>query len=137
MKASEWDIQRAFTIFYKGERWAKGPNKGQWKVEPAGLPGVVSWHTPNGGKRDRVEAIRFKMIGVEAGIPDYFFLWGGLYGLEFKDDDGSLSRAQLDMHPQLRAAGMIALETVDNLADGQGFRAQARFAYPRTLTYNV
>lgn len=121
-KPSEFDIQRAFTIWYQGERWAQGPRKGQWKVEPAALPGVVSWHTPNGGKRDRVEAIRFKMIGVRAGIPDYLFLWGGLYGLEFKEpDEGSLSRAQLELHPQLRAAGMVALETVDNLADAKAF----------------
>lgn len=118
---SEWDIQRAFTIFYKGERWAKGPKKGQWKVEPAGLPGVVSWHTPNGGKRGRVEAIRFKMIGVEAGIPDYLFLWGGLYGLEFKKPGGDRSDSQIALHPRLMAAGMIALETVDNLAAAKDF----------------
>lgn len=122
MKASEWDIQRAFTIYFKGEKWAKGPKAGTWKVEPASLPGVVSWHTPNGGKRDRVEAIRFKMIGVEAGIPDYLFLWGGLLGLEFKEPDGGrLSQAQIDLHPLLRAAGIVALETVDNLADAKAF----------------
>lgn len=118
---SEWAIQRAFTIFYKGERWAKGPLKGTWKVEPAALPGVVSWHTPNGGRRDRVEAIRFKMIGVEAGIPDYFFLWGALHWLEFKEPGGGvLSPAQLHIQPQLRAAGAIG-ETVDNLAAAKDF----------------
>lgn len=119
---SEWDIQRAFTIWFKGEKWAQGPKKGQWKVEPAALPGVMSWHTPNGGKRDRVEAIRFKMIGVEAGIPDYLFLWGGLYGLEFKEpNDGVLSKAQIALHPLLLAAGLVALETVDNLAAAKDF----------------
>jgi hypothetical protein len=122
LNPSEWDIQRAFTIFFKGERWAKGPKKGQWKVEPNALPGVISWHTPNGGKRDRVEAIRFKMIGVEAGIPDYLFLWCGLYGLEFKEPNGGkLSTAQLALHPCLKAAGMVALETVDNLAAAKDF----------------
>jgi hypothetical protein len=119
---SEFDIQRAFTIFFKGERWARGPNAGQWKVEPAALPGVISWHTPNGGKRDRVEAIRFKMIGVEAGIPDYLFLWGGLLGLEFKEPNGGvLSRAQITMHSSLKAAGMVALEVVDNLPAAKEF----------------
>lgn len=119
---SEHDIQRAFTIWYQGERWARGPNKGQWKVEPASLPGVISWHTPNGGRRDAAEAIRFKQIGVLAGIPDYLFLWGGLYGLEFKEPgEGRLSAAQIGLHPQLRAAGMVALETVDNLADAKAF----------------
>lgn len=118
---SEWAIQRAFTIFFKGEKWAKGPRKGEWKVEPAALPGVVSWHTPNGGKRDRVEAIRFKMIGVEAGIPDYFFLWGALHFLEFKEPAGGvLSPAQLRIQPQLTAAGAIG-ETVDNLVAAKDF----------------
>jgi hypothetical protein len=118
---SEWDVQRSFTIYFKGEKWAKGPNAGTWKVEPNALPGVISWHTPNGGKRDRVEAIRFKMIGVEAGIPDYFFLWGALRWLEFKEPGGGvLSKAQLAMQPQLTAAGAIG-ETVDNLADAKAF----------------
>ena len=118
---SEWDIQRAFTIFFQGEKWAKGPKAGTWKVEPSGLPGVVSWHTPNGGKRDRVEAIRFKMIGLVAGIPDYFFLWGALYFLEFKEpDDGRQSDAQKRVLPQLRAAGAIG-EVVDNLAAAKDF----------------
>ncbi len=119
---SEFAIQRAFTIFYKGERWAKGPNKGQWKVEPAALPGVISWHTPNGGHRSGVEAKRFKEMGVEAGIPDYLFLWGGLYGLEFKKPgEGKLSAAQIALHPRLTAAGMVALETVDNLSAAKDF----------------
>lgn len=120
-KPSEWAIQRAFTIWFKGEKWAKGPKAGSWKVEPAELPGVVSWHTPNGGKRDRVEAIRFKMIGVEAGILDYLFLWGGLYALEFKDDEGGLTDSQIAMIPRLKAAGIVALEVVDNLAAAKDF----------------
>jgi hypothetical protein len=121
LQPSEWAIQRAFTIFFKGEKWAKGPKAGTWKVEPAALPGVVSWHTPNGGKRDRVEAIRFKMIGLVAGIPDYFFLWGALYFIEFKEPDGGvLSPAQLRVQPQLQAAGAIG-EVVDNLAAAKAF----------------
>jgi hypothetical protein len=112
----EFDIQRAFTIYYKGERWKKGPNKGQFKVLPAALPGVVAWHTPLGGtRRDAFEGMRLGEIGLEAGIHDYLFLWGGLYGLEFKKPGGALSSSQLAMHPRLLAAGMIASETVDNL----------------------
>lgn len=121
LEPDEWRIQRAFTIFYKGERWAKGPRKGTWKVEPAELPGVVSWHTPNGGKREAFEAMRLKQIGVEAGLHDYFFLWGGLYGLEFKDATGRLSAAQIAMHPRLMAAGMVASAVVDNLEDAKSF----------------
>lgn len=122
LEPDEWRIQRAFTIYYKGELWAKGPRKGTWKVEPAELPGVVSWHTPNGGKREAFEAMRFKQIGVEAGIHDYLFLWGGLYGLEFKEPGGGrLGASQLRMHPRLLAAGMIASAVVDNLEMAKDF----------------
>lgn len=118
---SEFDIQRAFTIFYKGERWVRGPLKDQWKVVPAALPGVVAWHTPNGGHRSGIEAKRFKEIGVEAGIPDFLFLWGGLYGLEFKKPGGERSDSQIALHPRLTAAGMVALETVDNFEAAKDF----------------
>lgn len=111
----EFDIQRAFTIFYKGEQWPDG----RWKTMPAALPGVVSWHTPNGGKRDAFEAKRLVQSGVEAGIPDYFFLWGGLHALEFKKPGGRLSPAQIRLHPMLLAAGLVNLATVDSLADAK------------------
>ena len=124
----EFDVQRAFTIWFKGERWKKGPLKGQWKVMPAKLPGVVAWHTPLGGeRRDAFEGMRLNEIGVEAGIHDYLFLWGGLYGLEFKKPGGAqppakqLSDSQLRMHPLLMAAGMIASAVVDNPEDAKAF----------------
>ncbi len=120
-KPDEFAVQRAFSIFYKGERWAKGPNAGDWKVEPSALPGVVSWHTPNGGHRSGIEAKRFKEMGVEAGIPDFLFLWGGLFAIEFKKPGGVLSSAQIALHPRLKAAGIVAVEVVDNLADAKAF----------------
>lgn len=30
------------------------------------------FHVPNGGKRSKVEAARFKAMGVQAGVPDLF-----------------------------------------------------------------
>jgi hypothetical protein len=33
-----------------------------------GSPGVVWWHTPNGGKRSRIEAAIMKGLGVRAGV---------------------------------------------------------------------
>lgn len=117
---SEFDLQRALTIWTKGERWAAGSAKGQWKIEPALLPGVVAWHTPNGGKREAFEAKRLVQSGVEAGIPDYFFLWGTLYFLELKEPGGNgrLSPAQERVLPRLRAAGAVG-RVVDNLADAK------------------
>lgn len=89
------------------------------KIEPAQLPGVVGWHTPNGERRDGFAAKRLKEMGVKAGIPDYWMLWGTLYGLEFKKpNQGRLSPAQIELHPRLIAAG-AKVATVDNLADAK------------------
>jgi hypothetical protein len=117
---TEWDLQHAFCLYFGGEKWAAGPLVGQWKVEPAQLPGVVWWHTPNGGHRDVREGVRLKQIGVLAGVHDLLFLWGGLYGMEWKVPDGrpaerQLSTAQRAMHPRLLRAGMVASVTVDSL----------------------
>jgi hypothetical protein len=94
------------------------------------MPGVVAWHTPNGGSRHGAEAKRLKEMGVLAGIPDYFMLWGRLYGLEFKEPggEGRLSDAQLALHPQLTAAGAI-VETVDNLAAAKEFAIRHGLAF--------
>lgn len=103
---SEFEIQRAFVMWYVGV---------PGKIEPAALPGVVSWHTPNGGARSGVEAKRFKELGVLPGIPDYWFLWGRLYGMEFKEAGGRLSASQTALHPRLVAVGALIV-TVDSLA---------------------
>jgi hypothetical protein len=126
---SEFEIQRAFRIYYKGDKWLKGPRKGEWKVLPAKLPGVVAWHTPNGGSREggAFEGMRLNEIGQEAGIPDFLFLWGGLYALEFKQPKPNktaleqLSDSQQRMIPLLEAAGLVAWAAVDNLADAIAF----------------
>lgn len=123
---SEWDIQRAFTLFYKGDQWSAGPLKGTWKIIPAQLPGVVAWHTPLGGTRNAVEGLRLKQIGAEAGIDDYLFLWGGLFAMEFKKPNGrppetQLSPVQREMHARLLAAGLVARAVVDNLDAAKDF----------------
>lgn len=52
-------------------------------------------HPANGGRRGRLEAIRFKAMGVEAGVPDLIaFTPRGVYCLEVKTDQGRLSAAQ-------------------------------------------
>lgn len=117
---TEHDLQRAFCLYFGGEQ----RKDGTWKIEPAARPGVVWWHTPNGGNRSAAEGARFKQIGVKAGIPDLVFLWGGLYGMEWKVPNGrpaytQLSAAQREMHPRLLAAGMVACATVDSLEDAK------------------
>lgn len=60
-------------------------------------------HIPNGGKRSITEAIRFKNMGVKAGVPDIFIpipvgnfhgLWIELKRSNGKDKDVSLNQAE-------------------------------------------
>ena len=116
---SEDDLQKALVIWLDGN-----PDRdGVPRRTPALRPGVVYWHTPNGGQRSAREGANFKKMGVKAGIHDLLFLWGGLYGLELKEPGGNgrLSRAQELMHPRLLAAGMIASAVIDNLAEAKAW----------------
>jgi len=131
---SEFDLQRAFTIFLNG---SLDKRTGLWRIPPALAPNVVAWHTPNsaagrGGRNNALEGKWFKEIGVLAGIHDYFFLrptkftegtFGLLFAIEFKEPGGKgrLSPAQLELHPRLAAAGLAASCVVDNLADAKEF----------------
>jgi hypothetical protein len=36
------------------------------------LKGIPAFHIPNGGKRNLIEAVKFKKLGVKPGIPDIF-----------------------------------------------------------------
>jgi hypothetical protein len=50
-------------------------------------PGLVWWHTPNGGKRRPVEAAILKGIGTRAGVADLIFAHRGRpFALELKTD---------------------------------------------------
>lgn len=103
---SEFQIQRAYMMWFCGERYPKNhPRAGQWQIEPAGLPGIVTWHTPNGGQRSQREGKMFKELGVLAGFPDVAHLWGALYLLELKEPDGRLQTSQKELHPRLAHAG--------------------------------
>lgn len=55
-------------------------------------------HIPNGGKRSKSEAVRFRAMGVRAGVCDIFLPvsrgeWHGLY-VEMKALDGRVSKEQ-------------------------------------------
>lgn len=123
---SEHDLQRAFCIWLDGNL----DKNGNPRTTPALAPGVVYWHTPNGGTRNAIEGKRLKETGVKAGIHDIFFLrptrfiegtFGLLFGMEWKKPGGVLSPAQREMHPRLLAAGLAASIVVDNLADAKEF----------------
>jgi hypothetical protein len=81
-------------------------------------PGVVFWHTPNGGKRSKVEAARFKMMGVTAGVPDLVIsLPSGAMGfMEIKTPKGTVSQEQTDFLAAMVANGNLTA-VVRSLAD--------------------
>lgn len=70
-------------------------------------PGIVWWHTPNGGLRNVGEAGRLKALGVKAGVPDLLAVRDGrLFALELKAQGGRVSDAQREMLAALEAAGV-------------------------------
>jgi hypothetical protein len=70
------------------------------------LEELFAWHTPNGGFRNRIEAARFKAMGVVPGVPDVLLLHEGrLRGLELKRKGGRLTPTQVACHAAMRRAG--------------------------------
>lgn len=66
-------------------------------------------HCPNGGSRNKAEAVKLKQMGVKAGIPDLNLpvpkgIYNGLY-IEMKYGDGRLENSQKKMLKALAAAG--------------------------------
>ena len=77
------------------------------------LPGL-KWmhHIPNGGKRNKAEAARFKAAGVRAGVSDVFLpcprgVYHGLY-IEMKAKDGRPTEEQEKFIADMRARGYRA-----------------------------
>jgi len=71
-----------------------------------GVPGLVWWHTPNGGTRGKVEGAILKAMGVRAGVSDFIFVHQGkIYALELKADGGRASEAQMKFLHDIDAAG--------------------------------
>lgn len=69
-------------------------------------PGVIWWHTPNGGKRALLEAARFKAMGVRPGVSDIIaFRKKEAFALELKASNGRPTEAQLEFQSEFRAAG--------------------------------
>jgi hypothetical protein len=85
IKISEDEIQKTFV------QWL---NLAKIKYEQLNL----GFHVPNGGKRNGREAVKFKKLGVRAGVPDFIFLYpsNDKHGLilEFKTAKGYVSKVQ-------------------------------------------
>ncbi len=76
-------------------------------LEVAAAPGVVWWHTPNGGKRSKREAARFRAMGVLAGVADFAIsMPGGRFAfIEVKSRGGCLSAEQKAFLRSMEANG--------------------------------
>lgn len=75
-------------------------------LQARGESGVLWWHTPNGGFRNKPEAALLKAMGVKAGVPDLMlFNAGRLYCLEIKAQGGRASPEQLTFLQDLDRAG--------------------------------
>ncbi len=65
----------------------------------------AAYHIPNGGSRGKVEAFKFKSMGVVAGVPDYHIAiprgeYASLY-IEFKSPGMTARIGQLKVHETL------------------------------------
>lgn len=91
------------------------------------------FHIPNGGKRSKSEAARFRAAGVRSGVPDLFLPCsrGGYHGLwiEMKAMGGRVSREQEQWHKDLLEQGYMcavcygadaAIETIEQYMQLKG-----------------
>ena len=66
-------------------------------IEARGVPGLVYFAVPNGGKRLKREAARLKATGVKRGVSDLIFLLAGTaYALEVKREKGGRTSDEQD-----------------------------------------
>lgn len=88
-------------------------------------------HVPNGGRRGRLEAIRFKRMGVQPGVTDLiFFTPRGCYVMEVKTETGVLSDAQKKFITALQNMGFdcAIVHSFD-----EGARAFVAWGLPRKV----
>lgn len=71
-----------------------------------GMPGLVFFHVPNGGRRKPIEAAIFKSMGVRAGVSDLILLHvGKMFALELKAPGGRATEAQMAFQSDFDKAG--------------------------------
>ena len=70
------------------------------------------YHIPNGGSRNRAEAVKLKQMGVKAGVSDLQMPSGkGVYSglcIEMKYEDGTVQKSQKEFLRDMAAAGKYA-----------------------------
>jgi len=93
--------------------------------------GVLWFHPPNGGKRNRIEAAIFKGLGVKAGVPDIVIMEprGRYHGMlvELKVAGGSLTdnqRAFLTAAAKLGYKCVVAWNLEEMIKEVESYLAQ-------------
>ena len=78
-----------------------------------GITGMVWWHTPNGGQRNKVAGGILKAMGMRAGVSDFIFVHANkIYALELKAEGGRATEAQMQFLSEIdRAGAYTALPT--------------------------
>ena len=71
-----------------------------------GIPGMVWWHTPNGGQRNKAAGGLLKAMGMRAGVSDFIFVHANkIYALELKAEGGRATDAQMQFLADIDRAG--------------------------------
>jgi hypothetical protein len=69
-----------------------------------GVPGMVFFHVPNGGRRDKIEGAIFKAMGVRAGVSDLILVHDSkIFAL--KAEGGRPSTEQMTFLTEIDRAG--------------------------------
>ena len=114
----------------------------QWAMIQTGAHPELKWlhHCPNGGSRNKSEAVKLKQMGVKAGVSDPFLpqpkgRYSGLY-IEMKYGNNKLTTAQKDFIADMKKAGFYmavcyaaeaAIEVIKEyiaLKDGAAMKAE-------------
>lgn len=75
-------------------------------LKERGAPGLIYWHTPNGGHRRKTEAAILKGLGVRAGVSDIIAIHNGhVFALELKAPNGRPTESQMEFLSDLNSAG--------------------------------
>lgn len=65
----------------------------------------VWWSTFPAGGGGFHRGQQLKSMGLKPGVPDILLLWGRMFGIELKTEDGDLSDVQIRVHSHMVAAG--------------------------------
>lgn len=86
----------------------------QWAQAMTGKHPEFKWlfHVPNGGSRNKAEAVKMKQMGTKSGISDLVLpcpkgKYHGLF-LEMKHDRGTIEKSQREFIVDMAAAGYYA-----------------------------